>query len=438
MYKPKIYYLLLFLSLILTFTNCQTEETTVENGSDIKTVSTDEALEFLKQYPVKTNSQTGKKALLSPDGNHISHEKIINSDQFLTVVPLLLEDPQSNSRLVMLKVNGILKSAVVKMTPDKDIATRFFSGKLFIYKIDGNLITGFKVENGVLVSQYFEVARQQTAKDVEGGTLREVIIIHRYHKSYSLDFASFDWYAAGGGIEASGEIDYTWNSESSGTGSGAGSVVDTYEDPCDKVKKQTTDANFKTQMELLKKNTGLKHETGFGAKKDGSFYPLELGVNGHEVKFPIKSDDIGYMHTHVDRIETEKLDPDGSPIVEQPIKMFSPPDIMKFILLLKNASVNNTPLIDVYGTMVTSSGTYMLKYIGVNNGINMGLNFDDKLIDDYKRYFSRYSDTEKAFLLFVRDKIPMANIELYKIKPDGTAENKTLDHRRKKVTNPCP
>ncbi len=70
----------------------------------------------------------------------------------------------------------------------------------------------------------------------------------------------------------------------------------------------------------------------------------------------------------------------------------------------------------------------MLKFIGVNYGINVGIDFSDKMIDDYKRYFSRYSDPEKAFLLFVRDEIAMASIELYKLKPDGTTENETLNN----------
>ena len=116
--------------------------------------------------------------------------------------------------------------------------------------------------------------------------------------------------------------------------------------------------------------------------------------------------------------------------------MFSPGDVQQFILLLMNAGKNNIPLIDIYGTMVSDSGTYMLKYVGVYNGINTGLNFDNALNESYKKYFRTYTNKEKAFLLFMKEKIGI-DIELYKLKDDGTIEKKVLNSAKKVDTNPC-
>ena len=64
--------------------------------------------------------------------------------------------------------------------------------------------------------------------------------------------------------------------------------------------------------------------------------------------------------------------------------------------MIKNAHSSNTPLSDVYGTMVSSTGTYTLKYSGIYPA---NFNFNNLDIEKkYLKYFARYSDKEKAFL----------------------------------------
>ncbi|MDX6190501.1 hypothetical protein SGQ83_14155 [Flavobacterium sp. Fl-318] len=244
--KPKIHKLLLFLFLTMTLTNCQKEENNTEQNKNIKTVSIDETLGFLKEHAITTDATTSKKTVLSPDTANITQEKIINSDQFMTVIPVFSTEKESTTRLVLLKVHNVLKSAIVKMTPDQKVSTEFFSGKLFLYRIDGSLITGFKVENGLLVIQYFG-AEKRISKSTGGEIeLREVIIINRYHKSYALDVEYFDWASGGASPESSADMSYMWGSSDGGGGNSNPPQNNTGLDPCETAAQATLDAKSTT------------------------------------------------------------------------------------------------------------------------------------------------------------------------------------------------
>lgn len=88
-YKSKLYKILFLALLALVLSNCQTEEENItDNGKKIETVNPKEALSFLKQNIINTDSKTGKNSVLPIDLNSIYQEKIINSDQLITVVPI--------------------------------------------------------------------------------------------------------------------------------------------------------------------------------------------------------------------------------------------------------------------------------------------------------------------------------------------------------------
>lgn len=289
-YKHKGCRVLLVLFLVITLSNCQTEENTVVGENTIQTLGTNETLSFLKQYVITTNTATSKKAVLVPDAANISREKIINSDQLLTVVPIISNDTQSNSRLVLLKVHDVLKSAVVKMTPDQKMSTGLFSGKLFLYRIDGSLITGFKVENDLLVTQYFAADKRFAKGAGDEIELREVIIINRYHKSRALDFAYFEWGVGGGsGGGDSADMSYMW--DSSGGGGGNSNPPNNAPDPCETGKQTTTDAKSVAFKDALAKiitasKDGLEHSITLGRStyNDISQAPMNNGgTNGVKV-----------------------------------------------------------------------------------------------------------------------------------------------------------
>jgi hypothetical protein len=103
---------------------------------------------------------------------------------------------------------------------------------------------------------------------------------------------------------------------------------------------------------------------------------------------------------------------------------------------LINANKNNIPLSDVYGTVVSTSGVYQLRFEGAYSDINLGMNFDDGLKKKYIKSINRHG-LEKGFLLFLKDN-GIKGVSLYKQNDDGTVDKKSLDSNNKKITTPCP
>lgn len=153
------------------------------------------------------------------------------------------------------------------------------------------------------------------------------------------------------------------------------------------------------------------------------------------MSFQIESNTMGYMHTHLDPYESGRYNSDGESEVLAPIKMFSPADVERFLSLLINAKVNNIPIENVYGTMVSSSGIYMLRFTG--NIADVRTNFEwDGLNEIYKKSIND-DGVEKGFLNFIKNNIGINGISLFKIKNDGTSENKTLNSNNRLTTTPC-
>ncbi|MBP7174404.1 MAG: hypothetical protein KBA33_10125 [Cloacibacterium sp.] len=209
--------------LALTLTNCQIEESPAIQTSKIQTISIEEATLFLGQS-LNSSSRLSKKGVVKPELGKITQEKINNSDQLLTVIPLPANDKNQNSRILMLKVRGEIKSVVFTMYPEKNILKSEFSGKILIYDLNGNFVNGFRVDNGDIITQFIKNTKKNTTSRSYGETedLKEVIIINRftYPKSYTLELAFFSW-DCGDGNGGSGDLDlnFTWDS---GGGSGGG------------------------------------------------------------------------------------------------------------------------------------------------------------------------------------------------------------------------
>ncbi len=173
--------------------------------------------------------------------------------------------------------------------------------------------------------------------------------------------------------------------------------------------------------EILRKH----YETGYSVNRDGTV--KELKVKGTNVEVEIKqTETIGYMHTHYDDYR------DGMGNIVPNIKMFSPADVLKFLQLVGNAkAVEGANLFapkDVFGMMVSSEGTYMLKYYGTEDPNNVKwLRENTKKADDfeksYKKYFKENRNKEKAFLLFLKNEINFPGIQLMKIKKDNKIQS---------------
>lgn len=173
-------------------------------------------------------NNTSAKLLGNETGNlkldKITQEKINGSDQLLTVIPVLTNNKEEYSRILMSRINGVLRVVVFSMYPDKDIVTEHFSGKIMIRNLNGDFLNGFHVENGIYVTQY------QIQKTTNNNTKREgvvetpsnaekltgVTIIHNYRRPNAATpwlYLYNDLDDSGGGFG-----NYSWDSGSGGGG----------------------------------------------------------------------------------------------------------------------------------------------------------------------------------------------------------------------------
>ncbi|SHM31184.1 hypothetical protein [Flavobacterium xanthum] len=429
------------MSFTLSFMHsCSTDEILLQNDSNIQTVSREEAIQFLQQNPLKGSGNKTSKTTTLSNYDAITLEKITNSDQLLTVIPLPDNDKQQNSRVLLLTVNDTLKSAVFTMYPDVDQSTKEFSGRVLITSMSGDFFKGFRMKNGYIISKFIKETSLNKTNKIESKStlayatepikLHEVIIPAR-KPVQSLTVAYL--YVYSWEIESSSYSDLYWGFGGGGGGSG-GSAEPVVEDPCDQLKTQNSNTDYLSKIQSLKKNTGLKNETGFIENKDGTFKDL-INTTNDGLDIPKDANTIGFNHTHIDDYESGDYDEDGNAIINQPIKIFSPKDVMTFIILLNNANRQNISLGSIYGKVISSSNTYTLKFEGVISDINQSIPFDKVLDRNYQKAIKK-NGLENGFLQFLQD-TGIKGVSLYKVNTDGTAEKKSLDANNNIVTTPC-
>ena len=244
--------------------NCQVEEDVGRQENTIQTVSLDEAISFVKQNPLNSSSKTGKKKTFTPDFDAITQEKITNSDQLITVIPLYSNTRQEYSRILLLKIKDTIKSVVFSMFPDKDALSKDFCGKILITKINGEFVNGFRIKKGYIVSQFVKKktstsnSRMQSKiiiiDGVEFEELNEVIVMNNYHSEPStISYMTLfnDWSGSSGS-----EINYGTSWEYSSDGGGGGSNTTSTEQAIeDKIDDSELDPCTKGVLDKLKNTT---------------------------------------------------------------------------------------------------------------------------------------------------------------------------------------
>jgi len=220
---------------------------------------------------------------------------------------------------------------------------------------------------------------------------------------------------------------------------GGGVVVVSQTNPCEKIKAQNTNVNYKAKVDELKGKVGLKKETGYSESKTGSFTSLNPANStdaSDALKLSINADTKGYIHTHLNDYGDGTTDDNGNPKIRQPIRMFSPADVNA---LMELASLANGKYENLYGTMISGSGNYTIKFTGTAADIKTGFDTDawrDSFIT-YKKKNDGWT-LEKLFLNFLKNEMKVNGIELYKIKNDGTVQKKTLNSNNKVESTDCP
>ncbi|WP_264530361.1 hypothetical protein [Flavobacterium sp. N502540] len=237
--KSHVKRVLLF-CLTLALFSCQNEEHSSDQlQSKIETVPINEAKDFLMHSKSSSSAKSTNNELDNVELDEITQERIKGSDQLLTVIPFKTNSKFENKRILLLKINNEIKSIAFSMYPDENSFKGSFSGKIFSHTLDGNFITGFRAENGIIVSQFVEnnnaiktdtenaKTSKLTSRSAEA--LREVILQNNYRKTvHALDmFGSTGMYGDGifgGGIGNSGGRGYSWDVGDGGNSSDATTI----------------------------------------------------------------------------------------------------------------------------------------------------------------------------------------------------------------------
>ena len=436
---------LLFIGCIQS---CSTEESLLENDSQIKTVTKEEALLFLKQNPINTSTKFLKKESFTLNFNAITQEKITNSDQLITIIPIDNKEKKEYERILFLKIKDTIKSAVFSMYPDENSSSKNFSGKIKITSLNGQFINGFRIKNGHFISRFLkkeptnyknkEFSKLIVIDGVEFEELDEVIIINNYRSSPSTIYYMTlfeEWSNYGGN---NNDYGMGWN-YGGGSGSGENDEIDeeALEDPCQKINEQLQNTVISKKIEALKGKLTQKNETGFAQKKDGTFVDLKSTTDPNQQNLPPGSDFIGSMHTHQDPYPSEKFREDGTPIMIRPIPIFSPKDVVQFLEFLKNTKKNNAPIEDVYSIMVSNSAVYQLRFTG--NIDDVRTNFDISTLNKefIKSKKDNNGDEKLGFLNFLALSIGIDGLKLFEINTDGTINNMSYDNQKNLIKTPC-
>jgi len=218
---------------------------------------------------------------------------------------------------------------------------------------------------------------------------------------------------------------------------GGGTGASTTQDPCNKMKAQSNNQDFKDNVKALDKDDVLKknEETGVAAAygPKTSYEPLANTANDN-LKFPPGNKYFGYIHTHLDS-------KDGV------VKIFSPADVSTFLTsCVKNAKDKGT-MTDAYGMVITSQGNYILKYSGNGNFAitdNQFKNWQNWYVNEYSNLkedeLSNPNMIEKIFSQFLKEQVNISGLELYKSdKITGNTSKLEYDGKDNPVkTTPCP
>jgi hypothetical protein len=246
--------------LSFSLSNCQVEEIDNSTNSAIQTIKPNEAILFLQNNIVLNSNKKGKTITFSPDLNNITLEKLTNSDQLLTVIPLDQNLKDTSSRILLLKINSEIKSVIFTMFATSSPNSKHFSGKIIITDLNGVFINGFSVKDGVISAKLKKKAPTNTTSrtiiidGVEFEELDEVIIINNYQQGpgkFTL-LTLFNPTLQGGGGPYDG---INWEYENNGGGGGGAEPIVEEEDFEDKIDDSKLDPCPQGIMEKLKNNT---------------------------------------------------------------------------------------------------------------------------------------------------------------------------------------
>lgn len=217
-------------------------------------------------------------------------------------------------------------------------------------------------------------------------------------------------------------------------------------DPCSKIKGQKGKADYNQKVNDLKGKTGEKKETGYSQKASGDYtYHNQASTNSNSNSLSLPRPDLpenkditGYMHTHVDDFST--TDAEGNEGTRKGIKMFSPADVGYLMDMLGNAQAAGRPLGDVYAAMITSGGMYQIRFTGTSGQLKTFTKEQiGTLTNSYIKAMGSSNNLEASFLKFLKEKMGIEGVNLYRMAQVGKTTEVKLDPDGKKTSqSDCP
>lgn len=165
---------------------------TIETTSSIKTVSSKDAINLLKNQTPTTKSMF-KNVESTSSLNFVYQEKITNSDQMLTIIP---NNENKNSKYVFLNIKGKIETSIITTFPENTNTDSEFTGKIIIQRLDGSFVNGFRLKNGIIISR---LEKKPTSKLTSNNTdpdpieLLEVIIPPKQKQYFSIVFIYYPY-----------------------------------------------------------------------------------------------------------------------------------------------------------------------------------------------------------------------------------------------------
>ncbi|MCT4697566.1 hypothetical protein [Tenacibaculum haliotis] len=461
-----------FFGISLLFTNCENETNFIQNNTSIPTIS--ESKNFLLNNNNSFKAKNSSNFTDRIDWNN-SKEQYYKENTELLYSPIQLNATKAKSFVASIKVDGIIDNRIITLLYDNDNSPKIFSGTIFIHNKKGRLTEFYNYKNGIKEEKYIvketsNTAQARSSSDydcydieylqwfLENSDEPMVMLAPCVALNASIetgdsgsngnswyepiDFLNDDFYNGNDNIndnDLNGGGGNNWYTPNCGEGYILDENNNCVPNPCRYINLQIQNPRYTDQADQLKRKTGLKKETGYKQNKDGSQVPLNETNNGHSLEIPIDRNTVGYMHTHLNDFLNGKIDKiTGNPIIEKPIKIFSPADLLKFLQIVKNSKYNGVPTHLVYGTVIASTGNYTLRFTGNIDDI-VGLSSANSYLADYELYFKEKfkGNKEKAFLHFLKDKIGINGINLYRIRDNGDIEKKTLKDNGNVDTNDC-
>lgn len=214
---------------------------------------------------------------------------------------------------------------------------------------------------------------------------------------------------------------------------------DKNKNPCAEMKAKNRSPLYQQKVNELNKHSVLRdrREHGYVEDRNGNFIELKPGkstANSDSMTMPMEGIR-GYVHTHQDEYETGKENDDGEPEIRKPIKMFSPRDVGA---VMDIASLRTDgDYADIYGTMIASNGVYTIRFTGTKNDIKTGFSgkeWNDRYIDFMN---IQGGSIETKFLRFMKEKMGVSGISLFKTEKNGTIKKYELNNKNKAEKSDC-